>query len=166
MHIRSSVFRNNDKMPVRYTGEGQDISPPLTWSEAPRETQEFALICEDPDAPIRAGKDHPFIHWMIYGIPPSITSLPEGLLPQIKIIAPFPTYQGVNSFGKAGYGGPLPPMGHGPHHYIFRLYALSMKSNLQPGVAKDEFLRTIQSRILATTEIVATYERVPYVKSA
>lgn len=150
MKLTSPAFKHNEPIPSRYTGEGANISPPLEWSNVPPGCKEFALVCEDPDAPIRAGSDHPFVHWVIYGIPASTTLFPEGKAQG---------EQGKNSFGKIGYGGPMPPSGHGTHHYHFKLYALGSTPGLRPGLTERELLKEIQGSILAEAKLTGTYER-------
>src|SRR4051794_18221924 len=120
MKLTSAVFQMNGEIPKRYSGEGDDVSPPLEWSDVPNGTQEFALICEDPDAPVTRGQDHPFfVHWVAYHISPSVTALPEGVPPFQRMVSPVHLDQGMNSMGELGYGGPMPPEGRGAHHYRF-----------------------------------------------
>lgn len=155
MQLTSSGFQNGESIPKKYTGEGDDVSPPLQWTGAPGETQEFAILCEDPDAP----QDTPFVHWLIYGIDPATNSLPEGIPSDQEISAPVQAAQGRNSFGRIGYNGPLPPVGHGPHRYFFKVYALNKKLGLKPGIDKDTFLKTARDHIVAEAELVGRYER-------
>jgi Raf kinase inhibitor-like YbhB/YbcL family protein len=160
MKLTSPAFANNQTIPIRYTGEGQDVSPPLEWSFVPADCKGFALFCEDPDAPVMAGKDHPFVHWLIYNIPCNTSSLPEGLPQKGSFDLPLPASQGRNSFGTLGYNGPMPPKGHGVHHYEFTLYALSEDLNIPSGLRKQELLQKINGKILAVTKLIGTYERV------
>lgn len=155
MQITSSAFQNGETMPKKYTGEGDDVSPPLQWTGAPDETQEFAILCEDPDAPQKT----PFVHWLIYGIDSTTLSLPEAIPADQELSTPVHAAQGMNSFGRIGYNGPLPPVGHGPHRYFFRIYALNKKLGLKPGIDKDTFLKAAQNHIVAEAELVGTYER-------
>lgn len=159
MKLKSSAFENNQEIPVRYSGEGQDLSPPLKWSEIPAGCKEFALICEDPDAPSRPGKDSPFVHWIVYNISPSVTALPEGLNSIERIEVPVRADQGRNSFGKIGYGGPMPPRGHGIHHYVFKLYALNTELGLAPGATKEELFRAMEAHVLDAAQWVGKYKR-------
>jgi hypothetical protein len=147
LNVTSSAFEPNGAIPKKYTGEGQDISPPLSWNGAPDGTEEFALICEDPDAPM----DEPFVHWVLYGIPKGQTSLPEDDSGDGA--------EGKNSFGDPGYGGPMPPPGHGTHHYHFKLYALDAPVGLTPGASKADLLDAMEGHILDHGELVGTYER-------
>lgn len=159
MKLTSPVFRENQEIPVRYSGEGEDVSVPLEWSAVPAGCREFVVICEDPDAPVRAGTDHPFVHWVIYNISPTTTALPEGIPSERRIEAPVRAHQGVNSFGNIGYGGPMPPVGHGIHHYVFKLYALNTELGLQPGASKAELLRAMQGHILDAAQLTGKYRR-------
>ncbi len=147
LNVTSSAFEPNGAIPKKYTGAGEDISPPLSWNGAPDGTEEFALVCEDPDAPM----DEPFVHWVIYGIPKSQTSLPEGSSGDAA--------EGKNSFGNPGYGGPMPPPGHGTHHYHFEVYALDAPVGLTPGASKPDLLDAMEGHILDQGELVGTYER-------
>jgi hypothetical protein len=144
-------------VPVEYTRDGANLSPPLEWSHVPDGTREFVLLCEDPDAPGHAAE--PFVHWVAYGIPPTITLLPRGLSTEKRLLLPVPIDQGENSYGTIGYDGPEPPAGHGPHRYFFRLYALSASSGLRPGLPRPDVLRAIEPLILAYAELFGTYER-------
>ena len=153
--ITSSAFASDQPISRKYTGEGQDISPPLSWENLPAGTKQIALICDDPDAP----RPEPWVHWVIYAIPPDTAGLPEGVPPEPKLQNPSGAMQGRNTFGKIGYGGPMPPPSHGVHHYHFKLYALSKPLALQPGVEKSALLAAMQGVILAQGELIGTYER-------
>ena len=151
--VMSSVFEADKPIPKEYTGDGKDLSPPLAWSNLPKDTKEIALICDDPDAPRGT-----WVHWVLYKIPAETTGLPEGLPPEKTLKTPLGTVQGVNSFGKLGYGGPVPPKGS-PHHYHFKLYALDRPVTLPPGVDKKALLAEIRDHVLAQGELVGTYQR-------
>jgi Raf kinase inhibitor-like YbhB/YbcL family protein len=159
MLLTSPAFRNETPIPKRFTGDGQDLSPPLQWLDAPAETQSFALICDDPDAPVRPGKEHPYVHWLIYGIPATMHNLPEGVPPIPALPGALSALQGKNSFDRIGYGGPMPPIGHGVHHYHFALYALDIDLDIDPEATKAELLQAMQGHILARATLVGTYER-------
>lgn len=150
LELRSAAFQDGMPIPVRYTGDGEDASPPLAWSSAPEGTQELALICEDPDAP----RAEPFVHWVAFGISPHLMGLPENVGSESVQLE-----QGRNDFGKIGYGGPQPPEGHGVHDYHFKLYAIDRKLDLEPGATKAELLEAIGDSIIETAELVGTYER-------
>lgn len=159
MILRSPVFQEGGPIPVRYTGEGEDISPPLEWSNVPSDCKQFALLCEDPDAPVSAGAEYPFVHWLIYAIPSSVSALPEGLPASDRLQLPVSARQGMNSFGKLGYGGPMPPRGHGTHHYKFILFALSEEIGLPARASKKDFLKAIAGSVIAQATLTGTYER-------
>jgi Raf kinase inhibitor-like YbhB/YbcL family protein len=146
-------FGDGDAVPVRFTCEGEDVSPQLTWSGAPAGTRAFAIIVDDPDAP----SDQPFVHFVLYDLPGGETGL-EGAIP----VASQPQaggYQGKNDFGRTGWGGPCPPRGDGPHSYRFSLYALDAELGLNPGSSKDIVLQAADGHILELVQLVATYER-------
>ncbi|HOM18404.1 MAG TPA: YbhB/YbcL family Raf kinase inhibitor-like protein [Thermoguttaceae bacterium] len=158
MQLSSSAFVPGGAIPRRYTGEGEDISPPLQWTAVPAGTQELALICDDPDAPT----PEPLVHWVLYKIPPQITALPEGLPKTSQLSQPPGAMQGKNSWASGqtiGYRGPMPPPGHGVHHYHFTLYALDSPLNIQPGETKKNLLKKMEGHILATAELIGTYQR-------
>lgn len=157
MKLSSSAFAEGQAMPRQYTGEGDDISPPLRWVDPPHGCQEFALTVLDPDAP--GGKTKPFVHWVAYGISGHTVSLGSRIPKRGDVHAPEPIRQGVNSFGRVGYGGPLPPLGDPPHHYIFKLYALDKKLQIPPETTKEALLKAIDHHVLATAELTAVYQR-------
>ena len=143
--LTSSAFSPGAELPTRYTCDGEDVSPPLAWSEPPSGTRSFALILDDPDAPRGT-----FTHWLAWGLRPETRQLDEGETPAAE---------GQNDFGKTGYRGPCPPPGHGPHRYVFRLYALDSTLELAPGARRDDLERLIAEHRLAAAELTGTYER-------
>ena len=145
--VSSPAFGADDAIPRRYTGEGEDVSPPLEWTVLPEGTRELALICDDPDAPT----DRPFVHWVVYKIPADRRGLPEGGAEE--------ALEGRNDFGATGYGGCMPPRDHGVHHYHFKVYALDAELDADPGLSKDELLAAIQGHVLDEGELVGTYTR-------
>jgi hypothetical protein len=146
MKLLSSAFNNFESIPVLYTAEGEDISPPLRWQEFPDDTRSFALICDDPDAPMGT-----WDHWILYNIPPSINVLPEGL-----VNLPHGIRTGLNSWKKTGYGGPNPPSGS--HRYFFVLYALDTILQLPEDITKADLLKEMQGHILAEATLVGVYQ--------
>jgi Raf kinase inhibitor-like YbhB/YbcL family protein len=144
-------------MPRQYTGDGDDISPPITWSDPPQGCQEYVLMVLDPDAP--GGDSHPFVHWLAYGIPAEVKSIPDGIPMRGMINDPIKFNQGMNSFGRVGYNGPLPPKGDSPHHYIFKLYALDKKLNLPAEENKDQVAKAMSKHVLASEEMTVKYQR-------
>ena len=157
MHLTSSAFSDGERIPVEYTKDGANRSVPLKWNDAPPGTKSFALICDDPDAPI----DEPFVHWVMYNIPPETNDLPEDLPKKEALDQPAGARQGMNNFGSdaIGYGGPRPPQGHGTHHYHFKLYALDEALPLSGRVDKKKLLAAMDGHILGQTELVGAYER-------
>lgn len=158
MQLFSTAFVAGAPIPVEFTGEGRDLSPPLSWDHVPAGTEEFSLICDDPDAPTY----EPWVHWVLYKIPAEIRTLPEGVPVSEQLASPCGMRQGRNSWRSGqviGYRGPLPPPGHGVHHYHFRLYALKIKLPDEPGLQKSRLLQLIKGHILDTAELIGTYER-------
>jgi Raf kinase inhibitor-like YbhB/YbcL family protein len=155
--VSSSAFKPGDRIPQRHAchDEGKNVSPPLSWSGVPAGTRELALICDDPDAP----SSKPWVHWILFKIPATATGLPEGIAEQRDVKHPSGAQQGLNSWGKVGWGGPLPPEGHGTHHYHFKLYALDAPVTLAPGAGKEELLRAMTGHVLAEGELIGTYRR-------
>jgi len=138
-------------IPKKFTCDGPDMSPQLSWKEAPSETQSFALIMDDPDAP--AGT---WVHWVLYNLPANAHELAEGLEKQEQLSNG--ALQGRNDFRKIGYGGPCPPSGP-PHRYYFKLYALDARLNPKAGAAKPEIESAMKGHILGQTELIGRYGR-------
>lgn len=158
MTVRSAAFAAGAPIPVEHTGDGADTSPPLEWTGALPGTREFAVICDDPDAPT----PEPWVHWVIYKIPASVTGLPAGIPGTPRLSAPITALQGKNSWTGSrttGYRGPAPPRGHRVHHYHFRVYALDGELAVGPGLDKRQLLQAMDGHVLATGELVGTYER-------
>jgi Raf kinase inhibitor-like YbhB/YbcL family protein len=143
--LGSTAFEDGAEIPRRHSCEGEDLSPPLAWSEAPQEARSLALIVDDPDAPSGT-----FVHWLAWGIDPGTGGLQEGES------APS---EGTGGFGESGYRGPCPPPGHGPHRYFFRLFALDQRLDLAPGVSREELEGAMQGHVLSSAELIGTYER-------
>lgn len=153
--IVSPSFEEGSPLPRRHTGDGEDVSPALAWSGIPSEARELALVVDDPDAP----RSEPWVHWVVYSIPPDISGLAEGAGSSAAAALPEGAQQGRNDFGDAGYGGPAPPKGHGTHHYHFVLYALDERLEAPPGLDKAGLLAAMEGHILARGELIGTYER-------
>lgn len=149
--IESSAFGDGEMLPTKYTCDGLDISPPLHWNNVPEGTKSFALICDDPDAPMMT-----WVHWILYNIPSEKTRLQEGI-PATEILEKG-IVQGRNSWNKIGYGGPCPP-GSKPHRYYFRLYALDTILDVKPGAKKKHILAAMSGHIRAQAELIGTYTR-------
>lgn len=151
LSISSPAFQDGEKIPAKYTCQGQDISPPLKWNRVPDETQSLALILDDPDAPSGV-----FTHWVIFNLLPDRRELPEAVPAASQL--PSGALQGKNDFGKIGYGGPCPPPGY-PHRYRFTLYALDRQLDLKAGSSKQQVLNAIEGHILAQGQLTGTYQR-------
>jgi Raf kinase inhibitor-like YbhB/YbcL family protein len=158
IRVTSTAFAAGGKVPRRhaYAPEGQNVSPELAWSGAPEGVREFALLCDDPDAPTPA----PWVHWVMYRIPAGTKGLPEGIETKGGPLQNPPgALQGKTSWNELGWGGPLPPPGHGVHHYHFRVYALDTHLQMMAGATKEQLLSAIQGHVVAEGELVGTYER-------
>lgn len=150
MQLTSSAFRPGGAIPVKYTGEGEDVSPPLSWSDAPDGTRSFALVCHDPDAPLVTPGAYGFVHWVLYNVPASVNGVPED-------VQDYTT--GRNNFDRGDYGGPMPPQGHGVHHYFFWLLALNAELDLEPGLSMWELFEQVEPSVLGMNRLVGTYTR-------
>jgi Raf kinase inhibitor-like YbhB/YbcL family protein len=155
IQIRSEAFSPGSTIPIRYTADGDDVSPPLRWSGVPENTKELALIVEDPDAP----QPTPFVHWVMYKIPADTDGLSEGVPTRAHPDSAAGSVQGATSFKKIGYGGPAPPRGHGTHHYHFRLFALDEPLTVQGELDKQSLLAAMSGHVLDQGDLVGTYER-------
>ncbi len=150
--ILKSIFGNNERIPIKYTCDGDDISPPLSWEGQPDNVVSYIIIVDDPDAPIGV-----FTHWILYNIPGSLDSLPENI-PREKETKY--GLQGINDFGRIGYGGPCPPRGK-PHRYFFKLYALNAELDLPSGATKNDVLGAMEGHVLGEAQLIGIYGRGP-----
>lgn len=151
LELTSTAFGEGDRIPERYTCDGEDISPPLSWNGISADTVSFVLIMDDPDASVGT-----WVHWVVFNIPstskglsenyPGVSELPEG------------AKHGINSWQRIGYGGPCPP--GGMHRYFFKLYALDCRLDLEAGSPSSEVTGAMQSHIIAQTHLMGTYSRV------
>ena len=148
--LTTTAFQVGGVIPKKFTCDGPDLSPTLTWTDPPAETQGFALIMDDPDAP--AGT---WVHWLLYDLPSGTRGLPEGIAKDRRL--PDGSHQGRNDFGKIGYNGPCPPRG-AVHRYYFRLYALNRRTDLGPGASRSELEHAMKDHILAQTELVGRFQ--------
>lgn len=148
--LESQVFENNTEIPVKYTCDGTNLSPPLKWSGVPVKTKTYVLIVFDPDAPKGL-----FIHWIIYNIPSEISELKEGI-PQENIVSE--GLQGINDFGYIGYGGPCPPR-DSKHRYVFLLFALDKELELKGGAGLNDVINNMRGHIIAYAKLVGVYGR-------
>ena len=150
MQITSPAFKPLERIPKKHTGEDVDVSPPLAWHDAPAGTQSFALIVHDPDAPLLTPQAYGFTHWVLYNIPAAVSELAEG-------DGRFTS--GLSSFGKRGYGGPLPPEHHGVHHYYFWLLALDTAKPLPEGLSLQALFAAIEPHVIGMNRLIGTYSR-------
>jgi hypothetical protein len=153
MQITSPAFSDRGPIPRAHTCDGADQSPPLAWTGVPPDARQLALIVDDPDAPGRV-----FVHWVLYGIVPSVTALPSGLSRDARLTGAIAALQGTNDFRKTGYNGPCPPPG-GPHRYVFTLYALKQELALPPGATKAVLLDAMKGHVLEQATLTGTYGR-------
>jgi Raf kinase inhibitor-like YbhB/YbcL family protein len=154
--VSSSAFKSGAPLPAVYSAYEQDSSFPLAWSGAPAETKSFMLVMEDPDS---KKPPHPVIHWVAWNIPAGTTELREGLQKQERLEDPSGMRQGPSTNGQIGYKGPRPPAGDPPHHYHVQVFALDRALDLPPGAARDDVLAAASGHVLASGELVATFQR-------
>lgn len=149
--IASEIISDGSKIPLKYTCDDGDISPPLIWDLIPENTESFAILCEDPDAP-----GGTFIHWILFNIPPDTKELPAGIKEEKKLDNG--AIHGQNDFGRLGYGGPCPPSGT-EHRFIFKIFALDTMLNLKSGISINQFSNAIQGHVLDKGELIGMYGR-------
>ncbi|MDH3526266.1 MAG: YbhB/YbcL family Raf kinase inhibitor-like protein [Gammaproteobacteria bacterium] len=152
--LASTAFKHNGEIPPPYTCDDRDISPDLSWSGLPAGTQSLALIVDDPDAPDPAAPRTTWVHWVLYNIPPAANGLEQATG---RDALPAGTGEGVNDWGRTGYGGPCPPVGR--HRYFFKLYALDTTLPDLGKPDKSDLLRAMEGHILEQVELVGTYQR-------
>ncbi|MCG5536539.1 YbhB/YbcL family Raf kinase inhibitor-like protein [Ectothiorhodospira mobilis] len=151
MQVESPAFADGAAIPARHAGEGEDVSPALAWSGAPAGTRSFAVICHDPDAPLVSPRGtYGFVHWVLYNIPATVQELPEGVQGYTA---------GGTDFGRTGYGGPMPPQGHGTHRYYFWVLALDREPDLPEGLGLWELLEQVEPAILGMNRLTGVYRR-------
>jgi Raf kinase inhibitor-like YbhB/YbcL family protein len=154
LSLTSSAFAEGDAIPAVYTCEGNDVSPPLAWSGVPVGTKSLALIVDDPDAPDPAQPRMTWVHWVLYGVPPAASGLPEAVA---TAALPSGTREGVNDWGRTGYGGPCPPIGR--HRYFHKLYALDTVLPELGRPTKGALEKAMQGHILAQATLIGTYQK-------
>jgi len=147
LSIRSSAFTHGGRIPIRHTADGEGVSPPLAWAGVPQGTQELALVCHDPDAPLT----HGFTHWVLYGIPSGTAELAESGGETFT--------EGVNEMGSPGWVPPSPPPGHGDHFYYFHLFALDTRLGLEAGMSRATLLARIDDHVIEQARVVGLYSR-------
>ncbi len=144
MTITSAAFKHNSKIPSKYTCDGENINPPLEFSEIPKETKSLVLVVDDPDAPSKT-----WVHWVLYNIDQSTAKIEEN--------SPVKGIQGITDFGKLGYGGPCPPSG--THRYFFKLYALDTILDAPSGLTKQQILEKARDHVIEEAELVGLYNK-------
>ena len=147
--LTTTAFQPGGDIPRKFTCQGADLSPALAWTDAPAGAQSFALIADDPDAPVGT-----WVHWVLYDLPATTHRLPEGVAKTAEITGG--GTQGVNDFGNLGYGGPCPPAGNA-HRYFFKLYALKAQLNLKAGATKNQVEQAMQGQVLGEVQLVGKY---------
>jgi Raf kinase inhibitor-like YbhB/YbcL family protein len=145
LKIESTAFGNLERFPDEYVYDKGNTSPGLRWSGVPEGTKQLAVVCHDPDAPL----PHGFTHWVVYGIPADATEIAEGDGEAFT--------QGTTGFGEQAWGGPMPPEGHGQHHYYFWVYALDTEISEGPGLTREQLLDKIGDHIIEQNRVVGTY---------
>ena len=153
MKIASPAFAHNAFIPAKYTCDGGNVSPSLSFSDIPKETKSLVLIVDDPDAPSKT-----WVHWTVFNINPGTTTFPEGFIPDGNI-------EGMTDFGKPGYGGPCPPASprgepSGTHRYFFKLYALDTLLTLGRSAAKQDIEEAMKGHVLEKAELIGLYKRI------
>jgi Raf kinase inhibitor-like YbhB/YbcL family protein len=151
MQLTSTAFQAGAEIPSNFTSDGENVSPELSWKDAPKEAKSLALIVHDPDAPRTGG----FTHWVFYNIPPRTGHIEERVPDDEQIVGV--GTQGKNDAGKIGYMGPAPPSG--VHRYFFRLFALDTSLDLKPGATHKDVSAAMKGHILAQAELMGTYEK-------
>lgn len=155
LKVESPAFANGEPIPNMYAAEGENISPPLQWSEGPEGTKTYVVVMEDPDVP----QDPPFIHWLLYNVPAGVTALNKAVPPLPQPPKPEGALQGENERGSMGYFGPKPPVGDSAHHYHFQVFALDTELDLPFGASQAELVNAMQGHVLAAGEVVGIYSR-------
>ena len=150
MTLESSVFRNGDMIPPKYTCDGEDVSPPLSWANPPGNTASFSLVADDPDAPMGT-----WVHWVVFNIPAAARGFAERASSGKTL--PAGSVEGMNDFRRTAWGGPCPPSG--VHRYFFRLYTLDATLQLRAGATKTQLLDAMKGHILAQAELMGKYAR-------
>jgi len=146
-----SAFAMGAAIPMKFAGGGENISPPLSWGQAPAGTKSIAILCDDPDAPVGD-----WVHWVLFNLPPETTQLAAGVLRQAKLSSG--AMQGVNDYNRCGYDGPWPPPGKA-HRYCFKVFALDTQLNLPAMARKTDLVKAVQGHILAQGQLVGTFQR-------
>ncbi len=150
IEVTSPAFKDGEMIPPRYTCDGADVSPPLAWADVPKTAETIALICDDPDCPGRT-----WVHWVLFNLPAGLKELAEAVPPDGELANG--AKQGLNDWRRIGYGGPCPP--GGTQGYFFKLYAVDVLLDLQPGATKAQLLQAMEGHILAQGQLMGKYKR-------
>ena len=153
MKLMSTAFENEGKIPIKYTCEGSNISPPLSWEGIPENAQVLSLVVDDPDS--SSGK---FVHWILYNLPKVPAELEEGASLSSRFSEGL--REGINSFGEQGYNGPCPPRGDKEHRYVFHLFALRKKLNAGGRIKRDQLMALMAGKIIDKAQLMAKYRRI------
>jgi Raf kinase inhibitor-like YbhB/YbcL family protein len=154
MKLMSNAFKDGQQIPIQYTKDGDNVSPPLRWSDLPKGAQELVLLFEN----ITPQTEEPFVHWMVYGIPPALDGLPEGFKHKAEPEEPVELRQGTNAIGNVGYDGPLGTVGK-TIRYRFTLRALDRRLDLPPGESKQTVARKMSGHVLDEAQLLVVHER-------
>ena len=154
LKLTSSAFAHNGAIPRRYTCQGEDVSVPLAWSEAPAATKSYVLIVDDPDAPDPKAPRMTWVHWVLYNLPQTATALAEGVKPDAL---PKGTLEGFNDWKRTGFGGPCPPIGR--HRYFHKLYALDERLPTMENPTKADLEQAMKGHVLENAELIGTYQK-------
>jgi Raf kinase inhibitor-like YbhB/YbcL family protein len=144
INVSSAAFGNGEPIPLRHSADGENAPPPLSWSGVPQDTQSIAVVAEDPDAPT----PEPFVHWLVYNLPPNAKSLPSST-----------GLEGKNSKLTTGWTGMAPPKGDSPHRYVFQVFALDKMLPLQTGAGRTALFEAMTGHVLARGRLIGTYQR-------
>lgn len=155
MTLQSPAFAAGGPIPRRFTGDGRNVSPALSWAGVPETAAELALIVSDADAP----GDRPWVHWVLYKVPVTAEGVPEAVPRAAVLNSPAGAFQGLNGWGRLGYNGPAPPKGHGTHHYRFTLFALDRPLNVFHSLSADALEAALRGRTLEQVDLIGLYER-------
>jgi Raf kinase inhibitor-like YbhB/YbcL family protein len=155
--LTSSAFGDGDAIPLRYSDDGEKISPPLAWIGVPDNALSIAILMEDPDVK----ENKPFVHWTLVNLPAEKTALRAGVPGDPKLEEPKGAVQGTTSRGVPGYMGPKPPVGDPPHHYHFQIFALDAALEVAPGAGRKEILDAMKGHVVGFGELVGTFQRTP-----
>jgi Raf kinase inhibitor-like YbhB/YbcL family protein len=162
MKLTTKAIGDESQIDAKYTFEGEDVSPPLSWTAVPEGTISLALICDDPDAPSpKHPAAEPWVHWVMFNIPASMSALPPGISRVLEPPEIPGARQGANSWptDNVGYRGPAPPPGSGRHRYFFKLYALDARLDLRAGASKKQLVDAMSGHILAQVELIGVFQR-------